>query len=151
MAIGELCTRQVVIARREESARVLAELMRQHHVGDLVVVETEAAGQRPLGIVTDRDLVIEVLARQVAPESVTAGDIMSSDLLTAREDEELAEALARMRHKGVRRLVVVDRAGHLVGILATDDVVELIAEQLSDLRGLVEREQDREADLRGDL
>lgn len=148
MKTGEACNREVVFTRRDGSIAEAARLMRAHHVGDLVVVEDQNDRRVPIGIVTDRDLVIEVLAEGVDMNDVTVGDVMSDALVTAREDDELADTVKLMRAKGVRRVPVVDRAGALVGIIAVDDLLDLLAEQVADLARLVQREQVRERERR---
>ncbi len=148
MSVGGVCIREVVVAGRKDSVAELARLMRRHHVGDVVVVEEVAGLPRPVGIVTDRDLVVEVLARGVAPDSLTAEDVMSFRLLTARESDGLWETLQRMKAKGVRRVPVVDEGGALVGILSADDLLDLLAEELSDLVQVIRREIARERESR---
>lgn len=144
MTIGDICNREVVTARLDMDAQEAAQLMREHHVGDLVVVEDRAGHSVPVGIVTDRDLVLEVLAQQVPPESITVRDIMSANLCTAPDSDDLANVLRLMAAEGVRRLVVVNPGGGLEGILTLDDVVDEIAEQLSLLARLIERGQKAE-------
>ena len=144
MTIGTICNRDTVFTTRNSSIVDAAQLMRDHHVGDLVVVDEQAGRRVPVGIVTDRDLVIEILARQVEPGSVTIGDIMSSELVTARESDGLFDTLQHMRAKGVRRVPVVDAGGALAGIVAVDDFLDLLAEEISALARLVSREQARE-------
>ena len=144
MAVGDICNREVVIAGPGESALVAASLMRERHVGDVIVVEESSGTRRPLGILTDRDLVLEVLAAEVDPQDVTIGDLLTEELLTVTEDEELVDALKRMRAHGVRRAPVVDIDGILLGLLTLDDALDLVVEQLSDLVQLISREQQRE-------
>lgn len=144
MSIGEICNRETVFTTKDSSISQAAQLMREQHVGDLVVVEEKAGRRIPVGILTDRDLVIEILAKDVDPATVTAGDAMSDRLVTARETESLFEALQRMRAQGVRRMPVVDAEGGLVGIVAADDFLDLLAEEMSELAHLVTREQLRE-------
>jgi CBS domain-containing protein len=148
MSVGEFCNREVIIIEKQESVVEAAKLMRHHHVGDVVVVEEKEGMNVPVGIVTDRDIVIEVIAEDIEPTSVAVGDIMSSELTTAGEDDELLETIKYMRSRGVRRLPVVNLQGGLVGILTVDDVLDLVAEQLSDLVGLATREQYRESKTR---
>lgn len=144
MSVGEICNREVVIVDRDESILDAARLMRKHHVGDVVVV-TQKAGQRvPVGILTDRDIVIELLAREVDLDAVSIGDAMSYELLALREGDDRLDAVKRMREKGVRRAPVVNDDGALVGILAVDDLIELMTEQLSDLVALMGRERELE-------
>ena len=148
MSIGELCNRDVVIAYQDEDVLHAAKLMRQYHVGDVVVVE-ERSGQRvPVGILTDRDIVIELVAEEVDLSSVSVGDAMSTRLLTLGEGDELADAVARMRSEGVRRAPVIDKEGALTGILTLDDALEVLAEELTDLARLAEREQRHERETR---
>lgn len=132
----------------KESAVEAAKLMRQYHVGDLVIVE-EGNGKRvPVGIVTDRDLVVEVMAKEIEPAQFTVADLMSRDLLTAREDDGIYETIQRMRIHGVRRLPVVDKTGALMGIISIDDLFSLIAEEMTELTRLTAREQAMEAQAR---
>jgi len=148
MAVGEVCNREVVISEKSFSVVEVAKLMRSHHVGDLVVVEDRSGRKFPVGIVTDRDIVVEVVAAGVNAEALKVGDIMSPEVATIREDEGLFEALRYMRDKGVRRMPVVDREGALVGILTLDDLLSLLAEELTELAKLVSHERQREATVR---
>jgi len=148
MAVGEICNRDVVIAEKSLSVVAAAQLMRTHHVGDLVVVEEKNGRKHPAGIVTDRDIVVEVVAAGVNPESLKVGDIMGPEVATVRESEGLFEALRYMRDKGVRRMPVVDREGGLVGILTMDDLLSLLAEEMTELAKLVSHERQREATVR---
>jgi len=131
MRIGEICTREVLYCGRDAGVLEVAQLMRNHHVGDLIVAETRDGRLEPVGIVTDRDLVVKVLAEGVAPDVLTAGDLMTRNVVTAEESESVYEAIARMRAEGVRRLPVVDANGTLVGVLSADDVTEFLAEELT--------------------
>jgi signal-transduction protein with cAMP-binding, CBS, and nucleotidyltransferase domain len=140
MRIGEICTRDVVYCTRDTGVAEVARLMRNHHVGDLIVVETRQGGLVPAGIVTDRDLVIEVLAEGVDPKTVTAGDLMKSELVTALDTEVVYEAIWHMRSKGIRRLPVVDARNFLVGVLTADDVTEFLAEELTEVARIVPRQ-----------
>lgn len=144
MNLAEACNREVIVVSRSASAAEAASLLRQYHVGDLIVTEPLGSGQAPLGIVTDRDLVLEVLALGIDPESITVGDIMTSPVVCAEENISVIEALTLMRSKGIRRLPVTDMNGHLVGLLAADDIIELLAEQLNGLVGLIGHQAQRE-------
>jgi CBS domain-containing protein len=147
--IGGICSRDVVFTTRDTTVAVAAKLMRQHHVGSIVVVEQMNGGKRlPLGIVTDRDIVVEVIAPGLDAETITVGDIMATELVTAPESEGLLETMEIMRYKGVRRLPVVDGAGELIGIASIDDLLEVLAEELSELAKIVAREQAHEAQAR---
>ncbi len=144
MTAGEYCNREVIITGPESTISEAARLMRQHHVGTLVVVEREGALNRPLGIVTDRDLVVEVLAQEVSVDSVTVRDVMSPDPVQVSEGETLLNTIALMQSRGVRRIIVVDEAGSLQGVMSADDVIELIAEAMNNLTRVVRRELSNE-------
>jgi len=120
--------------------------MRHGHVGSLVVVDQMNGGKRlPVGIVTDRDIVVEVVATGLDPAVITVGDIMESELVVGRESDSVLETLEVMRFKGVRRLPTVDADGQLIGIVTVDDLLEVLSEELSELAKIVAREQSREA------
>ena len=144
MAIGEICNREVVVAEKSLPVIEAARLMRSYHVGDVVVVENLPGGRKPVGIVTDRDIVVEVVAANVAAETLTVGDIMSPELVSVTEPEGVFEVIRYMHTKGVRRVPVVSKEGWLVGIVTLDDLLELLAEEMKDLAGLVSRERLRE-------
>jgi len=144
MPISEICNREVVIVQRHNTILEAAQLMRQHHVGDVVVVEERGGVRVPVGIVTDRDLVVEIMASAIDQTVITVGDIMVTELATVKENAGLSETIEYMRAKGVRRVPVVDRGGGLVGILTLDDLLELLAEELLALAKLVRHEQKKE-------
>ena len=144
MKAGELCNREVVTASRQTSIREAARLMRDQHVGSLVIVEKQDSLSIPVGIITDRDLVIEILAEDVDLETVTIGDVMSYALLKVSEQESVFDTAQRMRARGVRRVPVIAESGALIGILALDDMLELLSEELSLLARLTSRESEQE-------
>jgi len=148
MTVGNLCNREVVITGRESTIVEVAQLMRLHHVGDVVIVEDREDDRAPVGIITDRDLVVELIADGVDLDAVTAGDVMSYELVTARTDDSIWETLKRMRGLGVRRMPVVNNRGGLEGILSLDDILELLAEELSMLAKVPTCGQTREKQLR---
>ena len=144
MSIGEFCTREVVIAERDTGIVELAQLMRKHHVGDVIVVDKQGDFVVPVGIVTDRDIVVELIAGKVDLDSVTTGDVMSPELITAREKEGIWDTLQRMRSKGIRRLPVINEDGGLEGILTVDDLIDLLADELDLLAKIAGRGQELE-------
>lgn len=148
MIIGEVCNREVVVMERDGAVLEAANLMRSCHVGTVIVVEQRANLRVPVGILTDRDIVVELLAEDVRLSEVSVGDVMSHDLLVAAESDPLLETVKLMKQRGVRRIPVVNDEGGLEGILSVDDLVELIAEQLADVVALIGREQRREGRVR---
>ena len=149
MSIGEFCSRDVVTVHKGENTLEAAKPMRQYHVGDVVVVTDKDDRKVPVGILTDRDIVIELVAEQVDPESVSVGEVMSDNLITISESDELLDTIEQMRSKGVRRAPVVSKEAELVGILTLDDLLDLLAEALNGLVLLTGREQQRERQTRG--
>ncbi|HBD13267.1 MAG TPA: CBS domain-containing protein [Porticoccaceae bacterium] len=145
MAIGDICNREVIIAYKQESLSDAIKLMRKYHVGDLVIVEDKRQGRSPVGILTDRDILISVIGENLDPDDIVIEDVMSCELLTAHTEDTLTDALASMRKKGVRRLPVVDDAYNLVGILTTDDIIGVFAEEIGNLAQLIHNEQENEA------
>ena len=148
MNVGEICSRIVVVAERSTPVQKAAKLMRDNHIGALVVTEGSAGARHAVGIVTDRDLVVEVLAADVDYRTLTVGDIMSERPATLNETAGLFEIVAQMRSGGVRRLVVVDANEHLLGIVAMDDLIPVLAEELSALAQAIRTQQRREAQVR---
>jgi CBS domain-containing protein len=145
MKIGEVCNREVMLAYEHERVDEAAKLMRKHHVGSLIVVaKDDARGRVPVGILTDRDIVVGVLTAGLDYRTVTVGEVMTGDPISVSEDEDVLEALKIMRKRGVRRLPVLARAGTLAGIVTIDDLLELVAEQLGDLVKAIASEQSRE-------
>lgn len=148
MPIGEICNREAIIVQRDDTVLQAAKLMRQHHVGDLLAVEERDGRRVPVGIVTDRDLVVEIIAPELDSAVITVGDIMVTKLATVKESSGVFEAIQYMRSKGIRRLPVVDDDGGLVGIVTLDDLLVLLANELGALARLVEREQKNESSRR---
>ncbi len=144
MPVSELCTREVVVVSRSETVLEAARLMRHHHVGDVIVVEERGGSRIPVGIVTDRDFVVEIMANGLDPGSISVGEIMVPELATIESERGLFEAIEYMRSKGVRRLPVVGEGGALIGILSLDDLLELLAEELSSIARLVRSERKKE-------
>jgi len=141
MDVNLICNHNVATIGQSQGVLDAAALMREEHVGDLIVVETRANAQVPVGILTDRDIVVGVIAKRVAPDEVTVGDAMTRNVLTVREDASIEFALREMRRHGVRRAPVVRANGDLVGVIAVDDIIEHIAKQLSSLVELIRLEQ----------
>ena len=148
MPVGEICVRDVVVCERVTTIREAARLMRQHHVGDLVILKESRERRKPVGIVTDRDLVISVLALDVDPTVFTVGDLLTQELVSIDEDQGIFETIQHMRAHGVRRIPVVDQMGGLTGIVSVDDLIQLLAQEMTELGKLISKEQAREVELK---
>jgi CBS domain-containing protein len=144
MSVGEFCNREVVVADKSTSLVVIAQLMREHHVGCIVITESQGEVKEPIGIITDRDIVLEIVAPQLDLEAVAVGDVMSGELLLAREVDGLWETLKRMRSRGVRRVPVINDENVLVGILTVDDILEILANEFSEVITVLNKERRKE-------
>lgn len=144
MSISSVFNPNVATIGADRDVAEAAVLMRQEHVGDLIVVARRGSANVPVGILTDRDIVVGVVAKNVAPDSVTVGDTMTRNLLTVREDASMEFAMREMRRYGVRRAPVVRANGDLVGVIALDDLVQHLAVQLARLADLIRVEQESE-------
>lgn len=145
MTAGEFCNRVVVFIEADEPVTEAAARMRAHHVGTVIIVEERGARRYPIGVITDRDLVLGFLAPGApSPATVKARELARGKLVFAREAEPLSDVVRRMRAFGVRRIPVVDRDDVLQGIIAFDDVLAFVAEELGKLAELLTREQERE-------
>jgi CBS domain-containing protein len=122
--------------------------MSDYHVGSLVVVVDRRAARIPVGIVTDRDLALAVLAKGLNPDGLTVGEVMGPEFFTSREEDSVTDVLRLMRERGVRRVPVVAPDGALAGIVTIDDVLDVLAEELRDIVHAVERERVRETRVR---
>ena len=143
MSLKSFCSGSVVTIERHASVEDAARLMRSRHVGDVVVVDLENT-RKPVGIFTDRDLAVEVVALGMAPPTTPVGLVMSSPLLVLREEDSLTAALDRMSAHGVRRAPVVDAEGRLKGLVSVDDLVPLLARELARIGALMRRGQGEE-------
>jgi len=143
MLISEVFTSSVVRVGRSTSLQEAARLMRKQHVGALVVTDEGLERDRPLGIVTDRDIVLKGVAEGLAPHTAV-GDIMTQALATVLRTDTLAQALELMRARGVRRLAVAEASGELAGIVSLDDVVDRLAGEVGALHGILGNELARE-------
>lgn len=142
MNIGSICKRNVVVAPKGGSIVDAAKRMRMSHVGTVIAVDERGGKQVPVGILTDRDIVLSIVASDAEHlPFLTVSDAMSDELLTAGEETSLSDALKLMQERGVRRLPVLDSAGALVGIVTADDVIRFLAEELGQVVKLMNHEE----------
>lgn len=148
MRVRDICTRQAVWIGPAASVREAAQLMRKRHVGALVVAEQPNGERLPVGMLTDRDIVIEVVASGCDALGMRVGDIMARDVATCTEEEFLLDAVERMRVRGVRRLPVLNARGGLAGLLSVNDVYGALGVHMQELSRALTRGQAREMELR---
>lgn len=134
MSLERFCRKDLVTIRPEDPVQWAAELMAERHVGSVVVVNPEG---RPLGILTDRDLVCRVMAKKLDPARTLVREVMSSSVSTIRSDETIDEALIQMRTLGTRRLPIVDAREATIGLLSLDDLVVLLSAELGQTAAVI--------------
>jgi len=135
--VGDICSRDVRVAYRDQALAEAARLMRDQRVGALIIIEHQDPKRRPIGILTDRDIVRGQLVRAADLFCLTVGDVMTPNPLILEADLGLSEALEDLNEKAVRRAPVVDRSGILIGIVTLDDLLPALARQLGELAGLM--------------
>ena len=144
MPIGDVCITDVTVAGRDATIQDAALLMRRNHTGTIVVVDRDAGFEKPVGIVTDRDIVVSAIAMKLDPAIFTLGDMAWPELVTAQQDEGVLECIQRMARHGIRRMPVLNNAGNLAGIVAVDDLIGLLADELGEVANVISTEQARE-------
>jgi len=149
MNAGDICKRDVVVAYKDEALPDAARRMRERHVGTLIVVVDRASERVPVGILTDRDIAVAVVAKELDPRALKVGEVMTRGVVAVREADGPAEVLRAMREHGVRRVPVVTHSGALAGIVSMDDLLEQASDQLVDLVRAFARERSHEARARG--
>ena len=148
MLLKAICTPDVICCGPATSVQAAASLMRLKHTGDLVVVDDPEEDRIPLGVITDRDIVVEVLANGLNPATTAVRSLLRTPIVIAHEDEDASEALERMRTHGIRRLPIVGSEGKLAGVITLDDILKLVAADINALVEIVGRERDLEQRLR---
>lgn len=146
--IGESGSRVVFFAKKDDTVTAAARLMREHHTGSLVVIDKLGDKVVPVGMITDRDVAVGVVALGLDPELTMVGDVMCPEIVCVREDAGAAEVAALMRQKGLRRLPIINAAGELVDLISADDLIQLLAEEMSDLARMITSEERREKQMR---
>lgn len=148
MLVGEICSHDVVVVTADERVLDAARKMRDEHVGCVIVANERHGSPIPAGILTDRDIVVAVVALNLEAEEIKVGDVMSEPALSVAATQTVDEALELMRANGVRRLPVVDEEGQLIGLVSSDDLLERLAGDCASLARMITREQGRERELR---
>lgn len=150
MNSGEICKQTVVTIREFDELTTAAKLMRERHVGYLVVVEPQPVDARPkpIGVLTDRDIVVSILAKDADIRALRVGDVMTRQPVVVDEEKSIGFALKEMRRIGVRRVPVVGGSGHLVGVLSLDDIIDALASEFADISSSIRSELRMEGALR---
>jgi CBS domain-containing protein len=151
MNIADICTQDIVMADQQASLQEAATLMREQHVGTLLVVDNSDGGAQAVGIVTDRDFVIEAMARGLDAAQTPVGQLAEGKLAVVPTSASVDDAIAAMKERGVRRLLVANEAGELYGIVSLDDLLDALAHEMSELAHAVRGGLEREAAERAPL
>jgi len=138
LTAGDICKRKVSVAYQQTSVVAAAQLMREDHVGAIVVVEDANGSRQVRGLITDRDIVMSVVALGLDPEPLCLEDVMSERLVTAQEDDALPHLMQSMREHGVRRVPVIGAHDELMGIVTLDDVLKILAQEMNLLVGSID-------------
>jgi CBS domain-containing protein len=144
MNVADICTREVVFADRAATLQQAASLMREYHVGLLIITEKSAEGMQISGIVTDRDVVVEAVARGMDVTQTEVGRLASDKLAALPGEATIDEAIGMMKERGVRRLLVSGEAGKLHGVVSLDDVLGALGHEMAELAHAVRKGIDRE-------
>ncbi|GIL18069.1 MAG: CBS domain-containing protein [Oligoflexia bacterium] len=142
MPISDLCSRELVCVERGTSLRSAAQLMKKKHVGGVVIVEANGK-KKPVGILTDRDIVLSVVAEDI-PLSSRVESVMTGNVIKVQQEEGIATVVDKMEREGVRRMVVVDAAGNACGLVSSDDILQLVAKELNGIGKLFEKQIENE-------
>lgn len=149
MNVRSICSRRLVTINPQLDLKEAAALMREEHVGFLVVVPAEPRALRaPIGVITDRDIVVSAIAQGVDPTAIKVGEVMSHQPAVAAESDAIDAALKTMQRMGVRRVPVVNGQGELVGVLSLDDLLGFVAGEVDGLARLVRNGRQIEGVLR---
>ena len=138
MPISDLCTTDLVCIEKDATLKHASQLMKKHHVGGLVVVEANNKS-KPVGILTDRDIVLSVVAENLSP-NMKVQDIMTKELVKVHKKEGISKVIEIMEDKAVRRMIVVDEAGNACGLVSSDDILQLVSKELNGLGRLVQKQ-----------
>ena len=149
MVNSHLYRTEVAVIAEDAEIKEAAKLMRDHHVGSVVVIRNSSSGAlQPIGLLTDRDIVVGVIAEGIAPEKLKVKDIMSPDPITAKHTASLDDLITLMRNAQVRRLPIVDERRHLVGFVSFDDLLEHVGMEISSLSQISHNQQKHEKEVR---
>jgi CBS domain-containing protein len=140
MKVGDICAKNFIHVSLKESLLNVAKLMRSQNVSSVVVIDRNDGEIKPTGIITERDIVIEVVATKIDASRVTARDILSGELVIVKDTHSLPDALNHLRYFGVRRAPVVDKDGHLVGLFSIDDALPILSKRFSEIVTLMSNE-----------
>ena len=148
MFVGKYCDKKISTLTQDSSILDAAQVMRKNHVGEVIIVEKKMGNVIPVGLITDRDLVVEILAMEIDIETINLGCIMCIELVTVNYDSSLNKALEIMQHHGIRRAPVVGNNGELIGIINIEAVIKVLSQDMAKILKLFNNERRIEKNLR---
>ncbi len=151
MILEKIANRNVVTIPEGATMEMAAKAMRERHVGCVVVVEEKGTRKIPVGMVTDRDIVVSTSAFGISPNTVYVRDVMSATLVTARKSDSFNHILMLMKEHGVKRIPIVDSEGVLAGIITTHEMMRVLSDELNVLVQVTDRQHQVESDRRPKL
>lgn len=148
MFVGQYCDKKISTLTQDSSILDAAKVMRKNHVGEVIIVENKMGNTIPVGLITDRDIVVEILAMEIDIETINLGSVMCIELITVNYDSSLNKALEIMQHYGIRRAPVVGNDGGLIGIINIEAVIKVVSQDMAKILKLFNNERRIEKDLR---
>lgn len=148
LKLEQFSSKDVVCIGEDESLEEAARLMREHHIGNVVVVEERNGKSKPVGVITDRDLAIETLGQGVRADDLSVGDIMSRSAATAKESDDVFTMIKTMKENGVMRLPLVDEDGSVTGIVTARKIADALVRALCDISDISSKQHENEKAVR---
>ncbi len=141
MSVSQYCDKKISTLTQDSSILEAAQLMRTNHVGEVIIVQRQQGKTVPVGLITDRDLVIEIIAMEIDIDKITLGSIMCLELITVNHDSSLKQALELLQTNGIRRAPVVDSKGALFGIIAIEGILKVLSQDMTKVLKLFNNER----------
>jgi CBS domain-containing protein len=146
MESNKLISKKVITVKKDASVHEAAKLMRKHHIGDVVVLDSRSSA--PIGILTDRDIVLATIALNIPYEGLNVGDIMTEKLVTVSQNTGIHEVIRLMKLHGVKRIPVVGAKKNLLGIISRDNVMRYLGDEFSSIGNSYHRQRTKEKERR---
>jgi len=146
METSKLISKKVITVKKNESVQDAAKLMRKHHIGDVVVLDPKS--NAPIGMLTDRDIVLATIALNIPYEGLSVGDIMTEKLVTVGQNADIHEIIRLMKAHGVKRIPVVGAKKNLLGIISRDNVMKYLGDEFSSIGDTYQRQRSKEKERR---
>jgi CBS domain-containing protein len=151
MILEKIANRKVATVNGSENLKDAAKIMRDKHVGSLVVVKKEGVREIPIGMLTDRDIVVSTCAFGIPPDGVLVKDVMSSEFVSAKISDSFYHVLHLMKEHGIHRIPIVDSSGGLTGIVSSRELLAVLSDELGIVVQVADRQHEVESERRPHL